>query len=98
MGRSGGDWSGWGAVLADEDGDGITPAATNSTSERSKIAERLRALRRPAGSESLTEGDTCTLTSTDGFTNRWLSFDEDVVLDAVAPDSCFGCDSPTESS
>jgi len=96
------DWSGWGAVLNDDDGDGIYTGRYKLYfgEWEYKIS---RGAYEPytdpwAGGESLAEGDTCTLTSADGFTNRWLSFAEDVVLDAVAPDSCFGCDSPTESS
>jgi hypothetical protein len=96
------DWSGWGAVLNDDDGDGIYTGRYKLYfgEWEYKIS---RGAYEPytdpwAGGESLTKGDTCTLTSTEGFTNRWLSFDEDVVLEPVAPDSCAGCDDPTTSS
>lgn len=43
-----------------------------------------------AGQESLTEGDTCTIT-TGGFTNRYATFMNDTTLPAVCWESCFEC-------
>jgi len=42
------------------------------------------------GEEILTEGDDCTMT-TDGFTNRIIDVQEEVILPAVCWESCVDC-------
>lgn len=81
-------WCGGCAPMADPDGDNVweltIPLAAG-------IYEYKYAYDAWAGSETLTEGDPCTITAF-GFTNRALEVTGDVVLDEVCWASCDACD------
>ncbi len=80
-------WCGGCAPMSDVDGDNIwelSIALSEGTYEYKFAYDSW------AGSESLTEGDPCTIT-TDGFTNRALNITSDATLDAVCWGSCSAC-------
>ena len=87
-------WCGGCAPMADPDGDNVwtldieLPAGTY---------EYKFAYDAWAGSESLTEGDPCTVTAF-GFTNRALTVSGDMVLDEVCWGSCEACDGAVDST
>ncbi len=81
-------WCGGCAPMSDVDGDGIW---TLTIPLAAGIYEYKFAYDTWAGSETLLEGDPCTITAF-GFTNRALEVTEDAVLDTVCWGSCSSCE------
>ena len=80
-------WCGACAQMADVDLDGIwdlTIAIDAGTYEYKFTYDDW------AGQENLTSGSSCTIT-TDGFTNRTLTVDSDIILNTVCWESCLAC-------
>ena len=85
-----GSWDGWcgGCTpLSDPDGDGVW--TTTKTLEAGYYEYKF-AYDAWSGDESLTPGSSCTVTAF-GFTNRFITVSEDVVLDEVCYAACTTC-------
>ena len=84
-------WCGGCNPLSDEDGDGVwevtlsLAVGPSSTSSPWMVGTTKKSLRASQGIEACTS-------LIDGYTNRSLTFDADVVLDAVCWESCAACE------
>lgn len=81
-------WCGGCAPMSDPDGDNVWEATISLAAGSYEYKFAYDAW---AGSESLTEGDPCTITAF-GFTNRTLVVTESTVLNEVCWASCDACD------
>ncbi|MEN9348855.1 MAG: hypothetical protein RLZZ77_2366 [Bacteroidota bacterium] len=81
-------WCGNCNAMSDADGDNIWEVTLNlpEGSYEYKFAHDAW-----TGQENLISGSSCTITNNDGFTNRSLNLNGDVVLDAVCWGSCTAC-------
>ncbi len=89
-------WCGNCNAMTDGDGDGIWETTVTLVDE--DTIEWKFSYDNWTGQESLTDGDTCTMTTingTDTFINRYMVVTGDTVLAAVCWESCMECDTTT---